>query len=480
MAFRINTNVQSMNALRSLSLTNDEASTMMTRLSTGLRINSGSDDPAGLQISEGFRAQLSGIDQALRNSQDATNYAKTAEGALGEVNKLLRDARSLALANSNDATLTTTQKQANANQLTSILSSVDRISTNTQFGNKRLLNGSAGVTATLTDATKVATLAIGGRIGAQDISASGGVSITVGTVAVQAKTTAVQSRDLGAIAGSGAALVGAANAGSFAINGVNFTASAGMSNNQLRDLVNARSADTGVTAQISNNAGNGAFQFTANQFGTIGNAIQVSSSSTAAMAATGTINLTSGDNAAATVTVGALSAVNFTTAAGDDGLTLKDANGNTVKLTQTGNAAGTSTVGQVLAGSAQFQIGASAGQTVNLSLASSSSSALGLGSLDIMSTASAATALAAIDTAIGTVSASRGNLGNFVRNVLESNTRALDISKESLSAADSTIRDVDVAETMTRFTQLQILQQSGMAMLAQANQAPQAVLSLLR
>jgi len=469
-----------MNALRNVSMTNAEFGQSINRLSTGLRINSGADDPAGLQISEGFRAQISGIDQALRNNQDATNYAKTAEGALSEVNKLLRDARSLALANSNDATLTTTQKQANANQLTSILSSVDRISQNTQFGAKRILNGSAGVTATLTDATKVATLAIGGRIGAQDITASGGVSITVSAPAVQAKTTVVQSRDLGALAGSGAALIGAANAGSFAINGVNFTASAGMSNNQLRDMVNARSADTGVTTQIINNAGNGAFQFTANQFGTIGNAIQVTSSSTAAMAAAGTLTLSGGINAAATVTVGSLLAVNFDTAAGDDGLTLKDVNGNTVKLTQTGNTAGTSTVGQVLAGSAQFQIGGNANQTVNLSLASSSSTTLGLGSLDIMSTASSATALAAIDTAIESVSASRGNIGNFMRNVLESNTRALGISRENLAATESTIRDVDVAAEMTAFTRYQILQQSGMAMLTQANQAPQAVLALLK
>ena len=98
MSFRINTNVSAMNAMRNLSMTGMSLANSVTRLSTGLRINNAGDDPSGLIASEKFRAQISGMDQALKNNQDAMNYAKTAEGALDEVNKLLRDARSLALA----------------------------------------------------------------------------------------------------------------------------------------------------------------------------------------------------------------------------------------------------------------------------------------------------------------------------------------------------------------------------------------------
>ena len=87
-SFRVNTNISAMGALRNLSNANAMFSQSVTRLSTGMRINSGADDPAGLQISEGFRAQISGIDQALRNNSDAMNFAKTAEGALSEVNRL--------------------------------------------------------------------------------------------------------------------------------------------------------------------------------------------------------------------------------------------------------------------------------------------------------------------------------------------------------------------------------------------------------
>ena len=112
MSFRINTNVLAMNTLRNLGNSGIEMEKAMTRLSTGLRINSAAEDPAGLIASEQFRAQLAGIDQAVRNNQDATNYAKTAEGALSEVNKLLNDARALAVASASGATLTDAQRQA--------------------------------------------------------------------------------------------------------------------------------------------------------------------------------------------------------------------------------------------------------------------------------------------------------------------------------------------------------------------------------
>ncbi|HRK23093.1 MAG TPA: flagellin, partial [Fimbriimonadaceae bacterium] len=98
MSFRVNTNVNAMNALRNVGMTGMELGRSISKLSTGLRITSAADDPAGLIISENFRAQISGIDQAIRNNQDAVNYAKTAEGALDEVNRLLRDARTLAVA----------------------------------------------------------------------------------------------------------------------------------------------------------------------------------------------------------------------------------------------------------------------------------------------------------------------------------------------------------------------------------------------
>ena len=477
-SFRVNTNISAMGALRNLSNANAMFSQSVTRLSTGMRINSGADDPAGLQISEGFRAQISGIDQALRNNSDAMNFAKTAEGALSEVNRLLREARSLTIANSNDATLSTTQKQANQQQLNSILSSIDRISTDTQYGTKKLLNGSAGVTAAVTDTRRVSSLNIGGTLGTSAVTANAALSVNVTTAAVKASSAVGSSKNLGAFATAGATAVASGEDGIISVNGTTFKIEVGMTATQISNMVNAKSDETGVSVSIVNNGGNGAFQFSSTKYGTVGNAVQVVSSAAGVLTA-GSYTLSGGVNAAATVTAGAVSGT-FTVNAGDDGLTMRDAAGNKLVLTEVGNAVATNTVGQLVAGSAQFQIGANLNQTVSLSLGSTSTSTLGLGGLDIMSTTGSSTSLAALDSAIESISKLRGNIGNFMRNTIDSNTRALSVAKENLQASESSIRDIDIAEEMAEFTKYQILQQSGLSVLSQANQAPQAVLSLLR
>jgi flagellin len=477
-SFRVNTNISAMGALRNLSNANAMFSQSVTRLSTGMRINSGADDPAGLQISEGFRAQISGIDQALRNNSDAMNFAKTAEGALSEVNRLLREARSLTIANSNDATLSTTQKQANQQQLNSILSSIDRISTDTQYGTKKLLNGSAGVTAAVTDTRRISSLNIGGTLGTSAVTANAALSVNVTTAAVKASSAVGSSKSLGAFATAGATTVASGEDGIISVNGTSFKIEVGMTATQISNMVNAKSDETGVSVSIVNNAGNGAFQFSSTKYGTVGNSVQVVSSAAGVLTA-GSYTLAGGVNAAATVTAGAVSGT-FTVNSGDDGLTMRDAAGNKLVLTEVGNAVATNTVGQLVAGSAQFQIGANLNQTVSLSLGSTSTSTLGLGGLDIMSTTGSSTSLAALDSAIESISKLRGNIGNFMRNTIDSNTRALSVAKENLQASESSIRDIDIAEEMAEFTKYQILQQSGLSVLSQANQAPQAVLSLLR
>ncbi|HQU19004.1 MAG TPA: hypothetical protein PLA92_08165, partial [Fimbriimonadaceae bacterium] len=189
MSFRVNTNVTAMNALRNVGETNMAFGKSISRLSTGLRINSAADDPAGLIISENFRAQISGIDQAIRNNQDAVNLVKTAEAALDEVNRLLRDARTLALASANSGTQTSQQIQANQNQLTSIINSVSRISEQTQFGTKRLLDGSSGVSAALLSSTNVNGLYFGGTFNSAAITTDSLVTVSVSTAATRAVVT---------------------------------------------------------------------------------------------------------------------------------------------------------------------------------------------------------------------------------------------------------------------------------------------------
>src|SRR5437588_1869039 len=165
MSLRINTNVTAINALGNLERSSNAVATSIERLSSGLRINRASDDPAGLIISEGLRAQIDGINQAVSNSQDATNLVKTAEGGLSEVNSLLRSVRQLAVHASNTGVNDANAVQADQQQIQSALESIDRIASQTQFGNKRLLDGTSGISSAVIDTQRVAGVNIGATFG---------------------------------------------------------------------------------------------------------------------------------------------------------------------------------------------------------------------------------------------------------------------------------------------------------------------------
>jgi flagellin len=177
-------------------------------------------------------------------------------------------------------------------------------------------------------------------------------------------------------------------------------------------------------------------------------------------------------------------------AAGDSGLKVKDAYGNTLLLTEAGNNTGVTNarVAVVSAQSLVFQIGANSGQVARASLSDVRASQLGttvvagknLNTIDVTTLQGAQDAIKIIDEAISQVSQLRGNIGAFQKQVLESTIRSLNISRENLSASESAIRDTNMAEEVMNYTKLQILQQAGMSVLAQANMAPQMVLSLLR
>ena len=475
MSFRINTNIAAMGTLRNLNETNNEQSLSQQRLSTGLRINTAADDPAGLIASEGYRAQITGMNTALANNQDAINFSKTAEGALGEVNRLLNDARGLAVAASNTATLSSSQVQANQDQLNSIVASITRISSNTQFGTKKLLDGTAGVNAQVTNATRIASIQLGNSIGGVSITANAAITINSSTSATRALYTSATLTGGNTLA-----------AGSFSLNGVTFTVANGQDGQGLVNQINNASSQTGVTAVL--NAAS-RIEFRSTKFGSA-SSINFTDAQGVISASANTIAAVSGTDATANVTVGGIANVLFTGGLNSkDGLTLTDATGNVIALTEAGNATTTSgLIGQVQASAAQFQIGGNVGQTASLSLGNFASSQLGVGvasgynlsNLSLSSATNANTALTVIDKAIEQVSQARGQIGSFQRNVLESNVRALGIAKENLSATDSSIRDTDIADEMTRYTKYQILSQAGLSVLAQANQGPQSVLSLLK
>jgi flagellin len=450
-----------------------------------MRINSAADDPSGLIRSENFRAQISGVDQAVQNNQDAINYAKTAEGALDEIARLLREGRQLAVASGNTAVLDANQIQANQNQWNLMVNSINRIATETQFGQKRLLDGSSGVNASVVNLANVKNINFSGVFNGQSVTTNGNIDVDITVAAVKAEATGTRSTTgvpaftttsdyLGAAVGTAS--------GQFSINGSTIAVSATDTWGDVVARINERSSQTGVVAEATFAAGAGSIKLTSTTFGTKGDFVVSDSGvlqSSASIIDTSTLP-TKGVNAVADITVGGQTVTMTGGQFGNDGLTLADTDGNVVTLQPSATVATLLGAGHVQVGSAQFQTGGNAGQRATLSIGSFLSSSLNIDGLDLTSANGVTSAITKMESAISDLSKKRGDIGSFMRNVLESNVRSLGIAKENLSATESSIRDVDIADEMTMYTKLQILQQSGLSVLAQANQAPQGVLSLLR
>ncbi len=150
MSLRINNNIAAINAHRNLLLTTMDLSKSMEKLSSGYQINQAADNPAGLVISEQFRAQIAGLNRAISNSEGSINMIQTAEGALNELNNLLVSMRELAIHAANEGFNDTAQLEADQAEIDNAISTIDRIAANTQFGTKKLLDGSKANTATIT------------------------------------------------------------------------------------------------------------------------------------------------------------------------------------------------------------------------------------------------------------------------------------------------------------------------------------------
>lgn len=495
MSLRINTNVTALNALRNLEQTSGAVAGSIERLSSGLRINRAADDPAGLIISEGLRAQIDGLNQAVSNASDASNLIKTAEGGLQEVNSLLRSVRQLAVHAANTGVNDSTAVQADQTQIKSALDSIDRIATQTQFGTKRLLDGTSGISAAVIDTQRVGGVTIGANFGGYSVQ-SGDVTITVNNSATRALAAGTATY---ASINSSLALVNGGTTGSggtVVINGQSISVSGADTVQTLINKINNLASVTGVSADFTAGNGSGSVVLRQQNYGANYNVVEAESATL--------INGTTGTNVTglnATVTVQAQTLINgavqTTTAtflggrsATDSGLRATDTYGNSILLTESGNTT-TSTatnIARVSSNNLQFQIGGNAGQYVTASLGNISTQNLGttsvtgltLKTIDVTTSSGAANALTAIDESIGTVAVLRAQLGALQKNTLDSTIRFLGIGIENLSASESQIRDTNVAQEVVQLTKNQVLQQAGTSVLAQANSAPQQVLALLR
>ncbi len=461
MSFRINHNIGSINALRNLSSTESNVSKSLERLSSGLRVNRGADDPAGLVISESMRSQITGIRQAVENAETATSMVQTAEGSMNEIHTLLNSIRELAIHAANTGTNDSVMLEADQDEINNAIATIDRIASQTQFGVKKLLDGSCGVSGSTSD-TDVTFM------NATTSSVEGTYNINITTQAEQGVVSAGtdQTTNLG-------------QDETLTINGVVVELTSGMTQAQVVDQINNYTDRTGVVASVAGST----LTLTTEAYGSTANVTVVSNVAAAGdTAGIGTTALSqSGVDIAGTI--GGLAATGRgTILTGDDGTVVE---GIAVSTTATG-AQGSVTI---VDNSLVFQVGANKGQTVKIALNEMSANSIGtnitgnmfnnLDEIDVTTAAGAQDAIEVIDRAIQQVSSKRGELGVFQKNTLESSTANLAIAEENLVAAESVIRDTDFAQEMAELTKNQILLQSGTAMLVQANQIPQVVLQLL-
>ena len=468
MSLRINFNAAALQAHRQLSGTDNALGKSIERLSSGFKINSAGDDPAGLVISEKLRAQVGGLGQAIRNAGDAVNMVKTAEGALNEVHSLLRSMRDLAVHAANTGATDAPSVAADQAQITNAIASINNIASETQFGNKTLLDGSAGILATPT----------GSAVTAADLSAATVAADT--TVGVNVTTAATQASITGTADMSG----GTTGDWTVTINGVDVALANGTSQANIAAAINNVTDQTGVVASTSGNF----IQLDQLSYGSTNRIDVTGANANDVFGATSLAAI--GIDAAATVTDGAAANVSDASWTAGTGTVLQDSLGNTISLTDAAAAVASDKGTQlnVEVGTLTFQVGAFANQTRTLSIGSVSSGNLGttavsgetLATVNVTSGTGAQEAIQILDEAISDISTLRASLGATQKNVLESSINSLTIAKENIGASESTIRDTDMAAEMVSFTKYQILQQAGVAMLAQANQAPQALLSLLR
>jgi flagellin len=506
----INTNTMSLNAQRNLNSSQNALQTSLQRLSSGMRINSAADDAAGLAIADRMTSQIRGLNQAVRNANDGISVAQTAEGALQESSNILQRMRELAVQSAN-ATNSATDRKALDAEVQQLKTELNRISNTTSFNGLNLLDGtyqnqgyqvgaesgaSNRISVSIAD-TRNSAVGNNGNISENENTNAGTGSASVArAVATGANTIGAQTINIGSNIGQSG----------------NISIAAGDSAAEIAASINSFAGSTGVTATAETSVN---VQVTG---GGTGDAVSFEivttdgSKTVFAAVASGDMTLLAAEVNKATGTTGVTASVD---AAGTT-MTLKHAQGadigiqnytnstnaGNMTLQGTGDAAVTTLQGSVgsaldssvVAGSLKFQSPnaftisssivasvASAGSILDAAVANTgvASTLSAVSTVTIDSVANSLSALDIIDQALQGISDIRADLG-AVQNRLSSTISNLSNISENTSASRSRIQDADFASETAQLSRNQILQQAGIAMLSQANAAPQNVLSLLQ
>jgi flagellin len=502
---RINTNVSSLTAQRVLGQNNRSLGTSLERLSTGLRISRGKDDPAGLIASENLRSEKAAIGAAIGNSQRADQVINIAEGGLQEISSLLTELQGLLTTSANGAGLAESEKEANQLQIDSILQTIDRVAGATSFQGTKLLNGNFDY--------KVNAVASG----VSDINVRGakfeGASLAVNAVITQ---SAQQGGLLLSLGGTTLDLTSASSSFTIEISGslgnreLQFASGETIAN--IATAINGVSDVTGVTASYTATETRLALEsteFGSNEF------VAIDVIDEAGQGTTGAIYSYTTDFGLTTsiTSEGLWNGTEAENGIRDDG---QDVGGSINGLLATGrgkelsvnsdfldvqfttSTSASQTLGNLAAftitgGGADFQLAADVNISGKVSIGIGDISARKLGtsslgflddlasgkSFNVVDGNNISTAQDIVSEAIDQVSSTRGRLGAFQKNVVGATIRSLGVALENTTAAESVIRDTDFASETAALTRGQILVQASTNVLSLANQQPQQVLALL-
>jgi len=476
----------------------------LQRLSSGLRINSAKDDAAGLAIASRMSAQISGLNQAVRNANDAISLSQTAEGALSQSSDILRRIRDLSVQSAND-TNSGSDRVALQQEVGQLQQELNRVANETEFNGRKLLDGSFSAQQFQVGANANQTISIGmtsakaTAIGNQSVVTDGtslnvvaGTGATIGTAA---STIAAQTLTISGLKSKDAVVAVGASASDIATAVNNVSADTGVhavARSQANLTVTGIAAAASSTftfnltaVNASNSASPTSVQISAkvsnmNDLNGMADAINAKAGQTgiSAVANAGTLTLTNeaGDDILIdNVSDGAGTGVINVIAPDVDGagaftpasVALSDGATNAARVT-----------GKVtFNSSSSFSVASDTGTT--LMAATQGSTLSSVGAIDIGSQTGASDAIVVVDSALDFINGLRAKLG-AVQNRVESTISNLSATSENLTAARSRIQDADFAKETAELTRSQVLQQAGMAMLAQANALPNNVLTLLR
>ena len=484
---RIQHNIAALNSYRNLTGNNNAVSKNLEKLSSGYRINRAGDDAAGLAISEKMRAQITGLNTAQKNAQDGVSLVQTAEGAMTEVHSMLNRMVELADQSANGTYADEVDRENLQKEISSLKEEINRIADSTNFNGINLLDGSLS-----TSKLDISATFAGVNNTIQQNAATGAVStITAAAGTAGDQTLSIEYADAdGKLHKVDVKYTGNADANKSAEN----IKSAIANNSELSSIfdISGKDANITLTSKVTGEKGAKVTTVSSTDTGKVTNGAVTAGKNATAQTTNLTADIAAGDkitlngktyefvsDANAKVSDGATAVIvgknngntieNLNKALDGTGVSVTDNNKNLI-FSSTTNGKGLT-----------LQIGDTADpfNQMTVSVGDMHADALGIADIDISTQAGAKAAVDKIKSAINSVSSTRGDLG-AIQNRLEHTINNLSVSAENMTAAESRIRDVDMANEMMAYTKNNILVQSSQAMLAQANQLPQGVLQLLQ